>query len=140
MTETPELSPTDWVRDQTERIIAQGTTDGVEVLDRPIVLFTTTGAQSGKKRFVPLMRVAEDGKYAMVASKGGDPKHPSWYFNVKANPAVTVQDGDTVTTGTAREIEGAEREHWWKLAVEAYPPYAEYQTKTSRQIPVFIVE
>ena len=140
VTDQPELSPTDWVRDQTERIIAQGTTDGVEVLDRAIVLFTTTGAQSGKKRFVPLMRVEEDGKYAMVASKGGDPKHPSWYFNVKAHPEVTVQDGDKVSTGTAREIEGAEREHWWKLAVEAYPPYAEYQEKTARQIPVFIVE
>jgi len=134
------LSPTDWVREQTERILAQGTTDGVEVLDRPVVLFTTLGAQSGKKRYVPLMRVEEDGRYAMVASKGGDPKHPSWYFNVKANPTVTVQDGDTTFTGTAREIEGAEREHWWELAVEAYPPYAEYQTKTDRQIPVFIVE
>lgn len=140
VTDQPELSPTDWVRDQTERIIAQGTTDGVEVLDRAIVLFTTTGAQSGKKRFVPLMRVEENGKYAMVASKGGDPKHPSWYFNVVANPEVTVQDGDKVSTGTAREISGEEREHWWKLAVEAYPPYAEYQTKTTRQIPVFIVE
>lgn len=140
VTEQPELSPTSWVREQTERILAQGTTDGVAVLDRAIVLFTTTGAQSGKKRYVPLMRVEEDGKYAMVASKGGDPKHPSWYFNVKANPAVTVQDGDKVTTGTAREIEGAEREHWWKLAVEAYPPYAEYQTKTTRQIPLFVVE
>lgn len=135
-----ELSPTDWVREQTERILAQGTTDGVEVLDRPIVLFTTTGAQSGKKRYVPLMRVEENGKYAMVASKGGDPKHPSWYFNVKANSAVTVQDGEKVLEGTAREISGEEREHWWKLAVEAYPPYAEYQTKTDRQIPVFVVE
>jgi deazaflavin-dependent oxidoreductase (nitroreductase family) len=135
-----ELSPTDWVRDQTQRILEQGTTEGVEVLDRPIVLFTTTGAQSGKKRYVPLMRVEENGSYAMVASKGGDPKHPSWYFNVKANPAVSVQDGKTVFDGTAREIEGEEREHWWKLAVEAYPPYAEYQTKTDRQIPVFIVE
>jgi F420H(2)-dependent quinone reductase len=140
VTEQPELSPTDWVRDQTERILAQGTTDGVEVLDRAIVLFTTTGAQSGKKRFVPLMRVEEGGKYAMVASKGGDPKHPSWYFNVVANPEVTVQDGERVFTGTAREIEGAEREHWWELAVAAYPPYAEYQTKTTRQIPVFVVE
>ena len=128
------------MREQTERILAQGTTDGVEVLDRPIVLFTTVGAQSGKKRYVPLMRVEEDGRYAMVASKGGDPKHPSWYFNVKANPAVTVQDGEKVLEGTAREIEGEEREHWWKLAVEAYPPYAEYQANTSRQIPVFIVE
>lgn len=135
-----ELSPTDWVREQTERIIAQGTTDGVEVLERPIVLYTTTGAQSGKKRYVPLMRVEENGRYAMVASKGGDPKHPSWYFNVVANPTVTVQDGDKSLTGTARQIEGAEREHWWEIAVEAYPPYAEYQTKTTRQIPVFVVE
>jgi len=135
-----ELSPTDWVRDQTKRILEQGTTDGVEVLDRPIVLFTTTGVKSGKKRYVPLMRVESDGKYAMVASKGGDPKHPSWYFNVKANPTVTVQDGETVKTLQAREVDGAEREAWWKLAVEAYPPYAEYQTKTDRQIPVFVLE
>jgi F420H(2)-dependent quinone reductase len=140
VSEQAELSPTEWVRDQTERILAQGTTDGVEVLDRPIVLFTTTGAQSGKKRLVPLMRVEENGRYAMVASKGGNPKHPSWYFNVRANNSVTVQDGDRVITGTARELDGAEREHWWKLAVEAYPPYAEYQTKTTRQIPVFVVE
>ncbi|MBU8812049.1 nitroreductase family deazaflavin-dependent oxidoreductase [Mycolicibacterium goodii] len=136
-----ELSPTDWVREQTQRILEQGTTDGVQVLDRPIVLFTTTGAKSGKKRYVPLMRVEENGKYAMVASKGGDPKHPSWYFNVKANPTVSVQDGDKVLPDrTARELEGEEREHWWKLAVEAYPPYAEYQTKTDRLIPVFVVE
>ncbi|MHC9293262.1 nitroreductase family deazaflavin-dependent oxidoreductase [Mycobacterium sp. LTG2003] len=141
MTEHAELSPTDWVREQTERILEQGTTDGVEVLDRPIVLFTTTGAKSGKKRYVPLMRVEENGRYAMVASKGGDPQHPSWYFNVKANPTVTVQDGDKVAKDlTARELEGEEREHWWKLAVEAYPPYAEYQTKTDRLIPVFVVE
>jgi len=140
VTEQAKLSPTEWVREQTERILEQGTTDGVEILDRPIVLFTTTGAKSGEKRYVPLMRVEENGRYAMVASKGGDPKHPLWYFNVKANPEVTVQDGDTVSTKTAREVEGAEREHWWKLAVEAYPPYAEYQTKTSRQIPVFVVE
>src|ERR1700754_1310218 len=113
VTTQPELSPTDWVREQTERILAQGTTDGVEVLDRAIVLFTTTGAQSGKARYVPLMRVEDGGKYVMVASKGGDPKHPSWYFNVKANPAVTVQDGDKVVALTAREVEGAEREQWW---------------------------
>jgi deazaflavin-dependent oxidoreductase (nitroreductase family) len=135
-----ELSPTEWVREQTERILEKGTTDGVEVLDRPIVLFTTTGAKSGKKRYVPLMRVEKDGHYAMVASKGGDPQHPVWYHNVKAHPEVTVQDGDKVATLTAREIEGAEREQWWKLAVEAYPPYAEYQTKTTRLIPVFVVE
>ncbi|MGY4647413.1 nitroreductase family deazaflavin-dependent oxidoreductase [Mycobacterium sp. URHB0021] len=140
MTDNVELSPTDWVREQTERILQQGTTDGVEVLDRPVVLFTTTGAKSGKQRYVPLMRVEKDGRYAMIASKGGDPAHPSWYFNVKANPAVTVQDGDKVVALTAREVEGAEREQWWDLAVAAYPPYAEYQTKTTRQIPVFVLE
>jgi F420H(2)-dependent quinone reductase len=140
MTEHAELSPTDWVREQTERILKQGTTDGVEVLDRPIVLFTTTGAKSGKKRYVPLMRVEENGRYAMVASKGGDPAHPSWYHNVVAHPRVTVQDGDKVAELTAREVDGAEREHWWKLAVQAYPPYAEYQAKTDRLIPVFVLE
>ncbi|MCV7255606.1 nitroreductase family deazaflavin-dependent oxidoreductase [Mycolicibacterium fluoranthenivorans] len=140
MTEHPELSPTDWVRSQTEKILETGTTEGIEILDRPIVLFTTTGAKSGKKRYVPLMRVEENGKYAMVASKGGDPNHPSWYHNVLAHPQVTVQDGDKVVELTAREIEGDERAHWWELAVAAYPPYAEYQTKTTRQIPVFVVE
>ena len=140
MTEHAELSPTDWVREQTERILEQGTTDGVEILDRPIVLFTTTGAKSGKKRYVPLMRVEENGRYAMVASKGGDPAHPSWYHNVVAHPQVTVQDGDKVAELTAREVDGAEREHWWELAVQAYPPYAEYQEKTDRLIPVFVLE
>ena len=140
MTENAELSPTDWVREQTEAILKNGTTDGVEVLDRPIVLFTTTGAKSGKKRYVPLMRVEENGRYAMVASKGGDPEHPAWYFNVKANPTIVAQDGDKVVTLTAREISGEERAHWWTLAVAAYPPYAEYQTKTDRLIPVFVLE
>ncbi len=140
MAEQVELSPTDWVREQTERILRQGTTDGVEIFDKPVVLLTMTGAKSGKKRYVPLMRVEHDGRYAIVASKGGAPDHPAWYFNVKANPALTVQDGDRVHHLTAREIEGAEREEWWQRAVEAYPPYAEYQTKTTRQIPVFVLE
>ncbi|GAA1480106.1 nitroreductase family deazaflavin-dependent oxidoreductase [Gordonia sinesedis] len=140
MSEQPELSPTDWVRGQTEKILAQGTTDGVLIMDRPVVLFTTTGAKSGKQRYVPLMRVEEDGRYAMVASKGGAPENPSWYYNVKAHPEVTVQDGDTARAMTAREVDGAERDHWWELAVAAYPPYAEYQTNTDRQIPVFVVE
>ena len=140
MTERVELSPTDWVRDQTERILENGTTDGVEILDRPIVLVITTGAKSGKQRYVPLMRVEKDGRYAMVASKGGDPAHPSWYFNVKAHPAVKLQDRDKVVALTARELDGAERQLWWDLAVEAYPPYTEYQTKTTRLIPVFVLE
>ena len=140
MTERIELSPRGWVREQTERILQQGTTDGVEILDRPVVLITVTGAKSGKQRYVPLMRVEKDGRYVMVASQGGAPTHPSWYFNVKANPAVTVQDGEKVVALTARELEGPEREQWWRLAVEAFPPYAEYQEKTARQIPVFVLE
>ncbi len=140
MTDGIELSPRDWVREQTERILSQGTTDGVEIYDRPVVLMTVTGAKSGKQRYVPLMRVENGGRYAMVASQGGAPTHPSWYFNVKANPAVTVQDGEKVVALTARELDGAEREEWWRLAVEAFPPYAEYQTKTARQIPVIVLE
>jgi F420H(2)-dependent quinone reductase len=105
-----ELSPTDWVREPTEKILKQGTTDGVEILHRPVVLVTVTGSKSGKQRYVPLMRVEKNGRYAMVASKGGAHAHPSWYFNVKANPAVTVQDGDKVAALTARELEGSERE------------------------------
>jgi len=135
-----ELSPTDWVRKQTEQILAQGTTDGVQILDRPVVLFTTTGAKSGKKRLVPLMRVEHDGRYALVASKGGAPEHPSWYHNVKAHPQITAQDGEKVVELTTRELKGDERQEWWDRAVEAYPPYAEYQTKTDRLIPVFIAE
>lgn len=140
MADDIELSPRDWVREQTEQILKQGSTDGVEIFDRPVVLLTVTGAKSGKKRYVPLMRVENDGRYAIVASKGGAPEHPSWYFNLRAHPEVTLQDGDSVVTLRARELEGAEREQWWQRAVEAYPPYAEYQTKTTRQIPVFVLE
>ncbi|WP_043457701.1 nitroreductase family deazaflavin-dependent oxidoreductase [Gordonia polyisoprenivorans] len=140
MSDEPELSPTDWVREQTAKILEQGTTDGVQVADRPVVLFTTTGAKSGKKRYVPLMRVEENGRYAMVASKGGAPEHPAWYHNVKAHPQVTVQDGQKVAELTAREVSGDEREHWWNLAVAAFPPYAEYQVNTDRLIPVFVLE
>ncbi len=140
MADSTELSPTDWVREQTERILSQGSTDGVEIFGKPVVLLTMTGAKSGRNRYVPLMRVEHDGRYAIVASKGGAPEHPSWYFNVKANPSMTLQDGDQVVNVTARELEGAERQEWWRRAVEAYPPYAEYQTKTTRQIPVFVLE
>lgn len=86
------------------------------------------------------MRVENDGRYAIVASKGGAPEHPVWYFNLKANPEVTLQDGERVVTLRARELDGAERAQWWQRAVDAYPPYAEYQAKTSRQIPVFVLE
>jgi deazaflavin-dependent oxidoreductase (nitroreductase family) len=135
-----ELSPTDWIREQTERILEQGTTDGVQFMDRPVVLVTTTGARSGTRRYVPVMRVEKEGRYAMIASNGGAAAHPAWYFNVKANPVVRLQDRDKVVTLTARELDSAEREAWWDLAVEAYPPYAEYQTSTSRRIPLFVLE
>jgi deazaflavin-dependent oxidoreductase (nitroreductase family) len=135
-----ELSPTDWVREQTQRILEQGTTDGVEVFDRPVVLLTTRGARSGKERLVPLMRVEHDGVYAAVASKGGAPEHPAWYGNLRAHPDITVQDGTEVHEVTAREVSGAEREEWWARSVAAYPPYAEYQTKTDRLIPLLLLE
>lgn len=140
MTEQPELSPTEWVRDQTEKILAAGTTDVVGINGMDVVLFTTTGAKSGKRRYVPLMRVEEDGRYAMIASKGGAPDNPAWYHNVKAHPRVTVQDGAVVKELTAREVSGTERAHWWELAVAAFPPYAEYQKGTDREIPVFVLE
>ncbi|WP_375734113.1 nitroreductase family deazaflavin-dependent oxidoreductase [Polymorphospora lycopeni] len=140
VTTNPEMSPTDWVRRQTEQILTQGTTEGILILDRPIVLVTTTGARTGKERYVPVMRVEHDGRYAMVASKGGSPEHPSWYHNVKANPALTLQDGTAIDPYVAREVAGAERDEWWARAVAAFPPYAEYETKTERLIPVFVLE
>lgn len=138
--DTYELSPTEWVRNQTKRILSTGTTDGVEVLGKPVVLVTTTGAKSGKTRLVPLMRVEHDGVYAIVASKGGAPDHPAWYGNVKAHPDVTVQDGTQTGSFTAREVRGDERSQWWERAVAAYPPYTDYQQKTERVIPVLVLE
>ena len=140
MTQDVELSPTDWVREQTERILETGTTEGITVQDRPIILVTTTGAKSQKLRYVPVMRVEDGGSYTMIASKGGTPEHPAWYHNVVAHPEVSVQDGRSVGTYTAREISGDERRRWWDRAVEAYPPYADYQENTSRVIPVFLLE
>lgn len=135
-----ELSPTGWVRGQTEEILRTGDTGSVDVMGRPVVLLTTTGAKSGKQRLVPLMRVEHDGSYAAVASKGGAPEHPAWYGNLRAHPDITLQDGTEVHEVRARELSGAEREQWWARAVEAYPPYADYQTRTDRLIPVLVLE
>ena len=135
-----ELSPTGWVRKQTEKILHTGTTDGVEIMSRPVVLLTTRGVKSGKLRKVPLMRVEHDGRYAIVASLGGAPRHPVWYHNVKADPRVELQDGDVTRDFVAREVVGEEKADWWDRAVAAYPPYADYQKKTSREIPVFVLE
>ena len=138
-----EPSPRNQTREQVERYEA---TDGREAntlagTNWPVVIFTTRGRHSGKIRKLALMRVEHDGKYAMVASMGGAPTHPEWYLNVTADPeALMVQDGVERFDATARELEGEEREIWWQRAVEAYPPYAKYQERTERQIPVLLVE
>ncbi|TCC06149.1 nitroreductase family deazaflavin-dependent oxidoreductase [Kribbella soli] len=133
-------SPTSWVRDQVEKVTAAGTTEAVDIKGMKVVLLTMRGAKSGKIRKVPLMRVEHDGVYAAVASLGGAPKHPVWYYNLKADPKLTLQDGETTKEYVAREIEGVEYDEWWPRAVAAYPPYAEYQTKTTRKIPLFLLD
>ena len=133
-------SPTDWVRTQVEKVEAAGTTDAVDIMGMKVVLLSMRGAKSGKIRKVPLMRVEHDGVYAAVASLGGAPKNPVWYYNLKADPKLTLQDGTVTKDFVAREIEGAEYDEWWERAVAAYPPYAEYQTKTTRKIPLFVLD
>ncbi|MBL1104015.1 nitroreductase family deazaflavin-dependent oxidoreductase [Streptomyces sp. 5-8] len=137
-----EPSPTQWVRDQVELYESSGGTKGTTLLDTglPVIVLTTLGVKSGKIRKTPLMRVEHDGRYAAVASVGGAPRHPVWYFNVKSHPHVELQDGPEKRDMRAREVTGAEKAEWWERAVAAYPPYAEYQEKTSRQIPVFVLE
>jgi F420H(2)-dependent quinone reductase len=134
-----EASPWDWVRKDADRILETGTTDGSEMKGKPIILLTTIGAKTGKIRKTPLMRVEHDGHYAVVASLGGAPKNPVWYYNIKANPRVELQDGDVTKEYEAREVTGDEKALWWERAVAAWPDYAEYQTKTDRQIPVFVL-
>ena len=134
------ISPEGWVRDQTLRILETGTTEGVTVAGKPVVLVTTTGVRSGKSRLVPLMRVEHDGRYAIVASKGGAPEHPVWYANVRKHPEVSLQDGTVTKRYVAREISGTERDEWWERSVAAYPPYAECQQKADRLIAVFVLD
>ncbi|MER7073863.1 nitroreductase family deazaflavin-dependent oxidoreductase [Terrabacter sp. NPDC000476] len=133
-------SPSDWVRDQVDTIARTGTTDSVHIMDRPVVLLTMRGARSGAIRKVPLMRVEHDGSFAAVASQGGAPTHPQWYHNLLAHPDIELQAGTDSFPVRARELEGDERSRWWERCVAAYPPYAEYQTKTDRLIPVFVLE
>ncbi|WP_338596419.1 nitroreductase family deazaflavin-dependent oxidoreductase [Saccharopolyspora sp. SCSIO 74807] len=138
--ETVEFNPTDWVREQTKKIVETGTTEGLDVQGSPIVLLTLRGAKSGKLRYTPVMRVEHNGSYAVIASKGGAPEHPSWYYNIKAHPEFPLQDGTVTKDYVAREVEGAERAEWWDRAVAAYPSYADYQEKTDRHIPVFVLD
>ena len=131
----------DWVRQQVETYERTGGREANTLRDTglPIIIVTTRGNKSGKVRKMALMRVEHDGQYALVASMGGAPKHPVWYRNLKANPSqVMLQDGPEPFHAEVRELEGDERELWWNRAVAAFPPYAEYQQKTKRRIPVFL--
>ncbi|MEV7546944.1 nitroreductase family deazaflavin-dependent oxidoreductase [Streptomyces sp. NPDC089915] len=135
-------SPAQWIREQVELYESSGGTRGTTLWDTglPVVIVTMRGARSGRIRKIPLMRVEHEGCYAAVASKGGFPSHPDWYFNLRALPRVELQDGPRRQRMTARELAGDERARWWRRAVAAYPPYAEYQAKTDRVIPVFVLE
>ena len=136
-----EASPAKWVRDQVEEYEASGGQRGNTLMDTglPVLIVTTRGNKSGKIRKTPLMRVEHNGEYALVASLGGAPKHPVWYYNLKADPAnVRIQDGPEPFDVEVRELDGNERARWWERAVAAYPPYPEYQGKTQRTIPVFL--
>lgn len=136
-----EPSPTKWVRDQVEAYEGSGGRQANTLRDTglPIVIVTTRGNKSGKIRKTPLMRVEHDGEYALVASLGGAPQHPVWYHNLTADPqAVSIQDGPSPFPAAVRELDGDERAIWWDRAVAAYPPYADYQAKTDRRIPVLL--
>jgi deazaflavin-dependent oxidoreductase (nitroreductase family) len=137
-----EPSPVQWVRNQVEAYESSGGTRGNTLRDtgQPVVVVTSVGARSGKLRKTPLMRVEHDGKYALVASQGGAPTHPTWYFNLLKQPQIELQDGPTPQAMTVRMLEGEERAEWWDRAVETFPNYATYQTKTQRTIPVFLAE
>ncbi|MCU1443477.1 MAG: hypothetical protein JWQ59_1627 [Cryobacterium sp.] len=135
-----EPSPTTWVRDQVDLYESSGGTQGTTLRGLPVVVLTTLGARSGKIRKAPLMRVEREGLYLAVASLGGSPKNPSWYRNVIANPHVELQDGPQKWDMVARELTGDEKAEWWERAVAAFPNYADYQAKTHREIPVFLLE
>ena len=134
-----EPSTSDWARENAELYMASGGTEGTELKGKPVVLLTTIGAKSGKLRKTPLMRVEHDGKYAVVASLGGAPKHPVWYHNISAHPRVELQDGTETGEYEAREVFGEEKATWWERAVAVWPDYADYQRKTDRTIPVFVL-
>jgi deazaflavin-dependent oxidoreductase (nitroreductase family) len=134
-------SPAQWVRDQIEVYERTGGQQANTLRDTglPVIVVTMRGNKSGTVRKIALMRVEHDGEYALVASKGGAPSHPVWYYNLKANPdEVTVQDGSEPFEAGVREVSGDERAAWWERAVSAYPAYADYQKRTDRQIPVFV--
>ena len=135
-----EPSTSDWARKQAEIFEASNGHEGNLLRGMPIIVLTTVGAKSGKLRKTALMRVEHDGNYAVVASLGGAAKHPVWYFNIVAHPQVELHDVGVKGDFMAREVTGEEKAVWWERAVTAYPPYADYQAKTEREIPLFVLE
>jgi deazaflavin-dependent oxidoreductase (nitroreductase family) len=135
-----EPSPQQWVRDQVDLYENSGGLDGTTLRELPVVIVTNRGVKSGKLRKTPVMRVEHGGRYAVVASKGGAPSHPVWYYNLVADPHIELQDGPVKTEMTARLVTGDEKATWWERAVAAYPDYADYQKRTTREIPVFVLE
>ncbi len=133
-------SPSDHARLQAERFEASGGREANTLRGVPIIVLTSVGARTGKIRKTPLMRVEHDGRYAVVASMGGAPAHPVWYHNLLAHPRVELQDGAVRRDYDARELAGDERAQWWARAVAVWPDYDEYQARTQRQIPVFLLE
>jgi F420H(2)-dependent quinone reductase len=134
-------SPNDWARKQAELYESSGGTKGTTVRGLPVVVLTSIGARTGKLRKTPLMRVEHDGTYAVVASLGGAPQHPVWYHNLVANPNdVALQDGATLKDYTSHEATGDEKAEWWARSVEAWPSYDDYQAKTERVIPLFVLD
>ena len=137
---TYEPSPSEWVRDQVEKFEASNGQEANTLNGDPIVVITSVGAKSGKLRKNPVMRVERDGTYVAIASKGGTPEQPEWYYNFVEHPEVELQDGAEKHTYTARLAQGEERADWWAHAVATWPTYGEYQKKTDREIPVFLLE
>jgi deazaflavin-dependent oxidoreductase (nitroreductase family) len=135
-----EPSSQQWVRDQVAEYESSGGASGLTLRGVPVVVVTSVGVKSGKLRKNPVMRIEHDGVYLAVASQGGAPTHPLWYHNFKAHPLVELQDGAARGDYVARELSGDERSLWWDRAVEVWPDYAEYQTRTERQIPLFVLE
>lgn len=133
-------STSEWARQQAETFEASGGQESAELRGVPIIVLTTVGAKTGGLRKTALMRVEHDGRYAVVASKGGAPEHPAWFYNLVKNPRVALQDGDVKKEYDAHQAEGAERDEWWGYATEVWPDYDEYQKKTDRRIEVFVLE
>jgi deazaflavin-dependent oxidoreductase (nitroreductase family) len=134
-----EPSPFDFSRDHVDRYESSGGTEGTDNQGKPVIVLTSVGAKSGKLRKSPLMRVEHDGEYAVVASLGGAPKNPVWYYNLTANPHVELQDGPVKKDYQAREVHDEEYAVWLERAVEVWPDYAEYQKKTTRKMPIFVL-